>query len=56
LNEVIAKHSGKTREQVEKDSDRDYYMSALEAKEYGIVDHVVDSTREAAKLAVKSAA
>ena len=56
LNEVIAKHTGKTPDQVEKDSDRDYYMSAPEAKEYGIVDHVVASTREAQSLAVQSAA
>lgn len=56
LNEVIAKHTGKTPEQVEKDSDRDYYMSAQEAKDYGIVDHVVESTREAQSIAVKSAA
>jgi ATP-dependent Clp protease protease subunit len=47
LNGVIARHTGKTPEQVEKDSDRDYYLSAPEAKEYGIVDHVVASTREA---------
>ena len=56
LNEVIAKHTGKTAEQVEKDSDRDYYLSAEEAKTYGIVDHVVASTREAQKLIVPSAA
>ncbi|HVW19761.1 MAG TPA: ATP-dependent Clp protease proteolytic subunit [Opitutaceae bacterium] len=56
LNEVIARHTGKTPADVEKDSDRDYYMSAAEAKAYGIVDHVVQSTREAANLAVKSAA
>jgi ATP-dependent Clp protease protease subunit len=56
LNEVIAKHTGKTAEQVEKDSDRDYYLSAEEAKTYGIVDHVVASTREAHKLVVPSAA
>jgi ATP-dependent Clp protease, protease subunit len=55
LNEIIAKHTGKTAEQIEKDSDRDYYMSAEEAKTYGIVDHVVASTREAQKLAVPSA-
>jgi ATP-dependent Clp protease protease subunit len=54
LNEVIAKHTGKTVEQVEKDSDRDYYLSAEEAKTYGIVDHVVASTREAQKLVVPS--
>ena len=45
----------RTPEQVEKDSDRDYYMSAAEAKAYGIVDHVVESTREAQNLAVQSA-
>lgn len=56
LNEVIAKHTGKTAEQVEKDSDRDYYMSATEAKAYGIVDHVVDSTRTAQSLAGVTAA
>ena len=46
LNDAISKHTGKTAEQVEKDSDRDYYMSAEEAKDYGIVDHVVTSTRD----------
>ncbi len=56
LNEVIAKHTGKTVQQVEKDSDRDYYMSAQEAKDYGIVDHVVVSTREVQSLSVTPAA
>jgi len=56
LNETIAKHTGKNVEQVEKDSDRDYYLSAEEAKAYGIVDHVVQSTREAAAIVVQSAA
>jgi len=55
LNEALAKHTGKSAEQIEKDSDRDYYMSALEAKEYGIVDHVVTSTREVSS-AVRTAA
>ena len=55
LSEVISKHTGKPQDQVDKDSDRDYYMSALEAKDYGIVDHVVTSTREA-ELVVKTAA
>ncbi len=50
LNQTIAKHTGKTPEQVEKDSDRDYYMSADEAKAYGIVDHVVTSTRDAQQI------
>jgi ATP-dependent Clp protease protease subunit len=56
LNETIALHTGKTAEQIEKDSDRDYYMSAEEAKAYGIVDHVVQSTREAQAIVVQSAA
>ncbi len=41
LNKILAKNSGKTPAQVEKDSDRDYYMSADEAKKYGIVDEIV---------------
>jgi ATP-dependent Clp protease protease subunit len=56
LNETIAKHTGKTPAQIEKDSDRDYYLSAHEAKEYGLVDHVVESTKEAQSLSVQSAA
>jgi ATP-dependent Clp protease protease subunit len=56
LNETIAKHTGKTAEQIEKDSDRDYYMTAQEAKAYGIVDHVVESTRDAKSLVTSTAA
>ena len=56
LNETLSRHTGKTPEQVEKDSDRDYYMTAEEAKAYGLVDHVVASTRDAAKLAVTPSA
>ena len=56
LSEVLSRHTGKSQEQVDKDSDRDYYMSAPEAKDYGIVDHVVASTREAETLVVKTAA
>jgi ATP-dependent Clp protease protease subunit len=46
LIRILAHHTGKTDEQVHKDSDRDYYMSAEEAKEYGLVDHVVQSRKE----------
>lgn len=56
LNETIARHTGKTPEQIEKDSDRDYYLSAHEAKDYGLVDHVVESTKEAQNLSVQTAA
>jgi len=38
---VLAKHSGKTAEELQRDSDRDYYMTAEQAKAYGLVDHVV---------------
>ena len=43
---ILAQHTGKTDEQVKLDSDRDYYMSAQEAKEYGLVDEVVKSRKE----------
>ncbi|MEM9679015.1 MAG: ATP-dependent Clp endopeptidase proteolytic subunit ClpP [Bacteroidota bacterium] len=41
LYDIIAKHSGKTYDQVEKDSDRDYWMRAEEAKKYGMIDEVL---------------
>jgi len=41
LNRMMAERTGKTYEQIEKDADRDYYMSADEAKKYGIVDKVL---------------
>ncbi len=49
LNEIIAKHTGKSEAQVEKDSDRDYYMTAEEAKAYGIVDNVISIRTEVEK-------
>jgi ATP-dependent Clp protease protease subunit len=42
LNELLAKHTGQTVKQIEKDTDRDNIMTAKEAKEYGLVDRVVD--------------
>ena len=50
LNEVLAKHSGKSVERVEKDSDRDYYMTGAEAKEYGLVDQVIEAKEEVAEI------
>lgn len=46
LNEIIAKHSGQTVEKVEADSDRNFYMSAQEAKDYGLIDEVIKNTKE----------
>jgi ATP-dependent Clp protease protease subunit len=42
LNETLAKHTGRAVDQVEKDVDRDYFMSAVDAKSYGIVDAVLE--------------
>ncbi len=42
LNEIMLKHTGQTLEQIEKDTDRDNFMSADEACEYGLVDHVME--------------
>lgn len=44
LMDILARHCGKTEEQVRKDVDRDYFMSAKEAEEYGIIDKVLGST------------
>ncbi|WP_344609663.1 ATP-dependent Clp protease proteolytic subunit [Sporichthya brevicatena] len=46
LAEQIAFHTGQTLEQIEKDSDRDRWFTAEQAKEYGFVDHVVTSARD----------
>jgi len=42
LNDMLAHHTGKSVEQIERDTDRDYFLSAEEAKEYGIIDRVVE--------------
>ncbi|NER79205.1 MAG: ATP-dependent Clp protease proteolytic subunit [Leptolyngbya sp. SIO1D8] len=42
LNEMLAERSGKSIEQIEKDTDRDYFMSADEAAEYGLIDRVIE--------------
>jgi ATP-dependent Clp protease, protease subunit len=50
LNEILAGHSGRPIEDIEKDTDRDYYMSSEAAKEYGLIDNVyVKKEREAKK-------
>ena len=46
LNEILAKACGKSVEAIGKDTDRDNFMSAEEAKNYGLVDHVVQSRKE----------
>jgi len=41
INEIMAKHTGQTIAKIEKDTDRDFYMTAAEAKKYGIIDEVI---------------
>lgn len=43
LNRILAGHTGQSIEKIEKDTDRDYFMSAEESKAYGLVDHVIAS-------------
>jgi ATP-dependent Clp protease protease subunit len=43
LNNILKTHTGKDLDQISRDTDRDYFMSGQEAKEYGIVDHVISS-------------
>jgi ATP-dependent Clp protease protease subunit len=49
LNDILSQHTGRTSEQIGADSDRDRYMSAEEAKEYGIVDDIFVRTEETEK-------
>jgi ATP-dependent Clp protease protease subunit len=49
LNRILVKHTGQTVKKIEKDTDRDYYMSAEEAKEYGIVDEIIETRKIAPK-------
>lgn len=41
LNQILAKHTGQSIAKIDKDTDRDYYMSAEEAKQYGLIDEII---------------
>ena len=45
LNEILARQTGKPVEQIERDTERDNFLSALEAKEYGLIDEVIDKRK-----------
>ena len=47
LNRSMAEMTGQTFEKIEKDTDRDYFISATEAKEYGLIDKVISNPNEA---------
>jgi ATP-dependent Clp protease protease subunit len=45
LTEILARHTGQPIDRIERDSDRDFFMTPAQAKEYGLVDEVIDSLR-----------
>jgi ATP-dependent Clp protease protease subunit len=47
LNDILVKHTGQTRERIEQDTERDFFMDAEAAAEYGLVDHVLELQEEA---------
>ncbi len=47
LNQIMADRSGQDVSKIAKDTDRDYFLSAAEAKEYGLIDRVIDTTKAA---------
>jgi ATP-dependent Clp protease protease subunit len=46
VNEILARHTHQSIEKVQKDTERDYYMSPEEAKEYGLIDHIIEHSLE----------
>ncbi len=50
LNKILKRHTGKDLEQIQKDTDRDYFMSGQEASDYGIVDHVIRNRDDLDKI------
>jgi ATP-dependent Clp protease protease subunit len=52
LNEILAAHTGQPMEKIQTDTDRDFFMSGAEAKEYGIVDEVIHTLKTSEKFKV----
>ena len=50
LNEILVKHTGKKIQQIQGDTDRDFFMTAVEAKAYGIIDHVITDRDDLDKI------
>ena len=55
LNQILVLHTGKKLEQIQGDTDRDYFMTGEEAKKYGIIDHVISTRDDLDKLDVAEA-
>lgn len=47
INQILSKHTGQPIDRMEKDTDRDFYMTAAEAKQYGLIDEVIESVKAA---------
>jgi ATP-dependent Clp protease protease subunit len=50
LNHILVRHTGKSMDSIQRDTDRDYFMSAQEAKSYGIIDHVIANRQDLDRL------
>jgi ATP-dependent Clp protease protease subunit len=50
LNQILVRHTGKNLSQIQNDTDRDFFMSGVEAKEYGIIDHVIENRDDLNKI------
>ena len=50
LNEILVNHTGKNMKQIQRDTDRDYFMSGSEARAYGIIDHVITNRDDLDKI------
>ncbi len=55
LNQILVRHTGKKLEQIQGDTDRDFFMTGEEAKKYGIIDHVITTRDDLDKLDVAEA-
>jgi ATP-dependent Clp protease protease subunit len=53
LNEILSSHTGQSMEKIERDTERDFFMSAQEAKDYGIIDDIIVSTSRDGQAAAK---
>jgi len=50
LNQILVRHTGKDLSQIQNDTDRDFFMGGVEAKEYGIIDHVIENRDDLNKI------
>jgi ATP-dependent Clp protease protease subunit len=50
LNQILMRHTGKNLNQIQNDTDRDFFMTGMEAKEYGIIDHVIKNRDDLNKI------